>query len=295
VSNENELVDLRGVEPEDSVSCIAVKANPFETQVFELQPSALSIIDEIFRPPQTAPSEPIVYFDANHKTKESSSPPKLDFYDTPAMANEVFGPPSFDQEFEETFNQVPVALKADVDVWRSLDLEPDRRTTIANETSTSDSPVSLGPRRISPPNAGYMRRYDPYITYMMGKIMNARQHDYPPRLVESQCPLAQPFEPVQSSGLELPETQEECWDEDDYTSDSETATGPQIFWRGSEWSAEDDFNSYAQTSDWESEDSDVALLGTIGIDSALSHVPDSKFSLYWDNGHSQIRKKINDP
>jgi hypothetical protein len=185
VSNEKELASLRDVEPDDSVSCVATKAGPFEDRVFELQPSILSVIDEIFHPPQTATIESNVYLDANHETKGSSSPNNLVFDSTPAMVSEAFSPSSFDQEFEKEFHQALVALKEDVDAWKRLDLELDRRIISANEASTLSSSFSPRPRRINPHNTSlYMKRYDPRISHFMGRIMDARP-DYT-SLVKSQ-------------------------------------------------------------------------------------------------------------
>jgi len=251
VTDENELANLRGVEPDDSISCFATEANPFEDQVFELQPSGLSVFDEIFHPLPSPAGESDAYLDAIHETGGPSSPSKLH----PALVNEVFGPSLFDQEAEKAFHQTPApaTLKEKLDdVWKSLDSKSDHETIMASKVSTPTS--SFGPRRrrTHPRNANRgMRRDDARINHIMNINIDAMA-EYPTTL-----------------------------NEDEHTSDSESMTGPHIFWRGSEWSGEEHDN-YVQISDWESEDSDA---GTIEVELTLGQDEDTdKDGVFIENG-----------
>ncbi|KAE9373093.1 hypothetical protein N431DRAFT_438466 [Stipitochalara longipes BDJ] len=206
VSNECDLANLSDVEPDDSVSCVAARTSPVDSPVSRLHSSTLLIIDEIFGPPSDPDIEVGASLKSTDQTYVPSSPSKFDFDSRPTMADEVFGPSSFDQEFEKAFYLASPDIRGGPDdVWESLDLEP------SHPTEPSRVPKGI---HISVHGQGYFSPLAP------GHTSNATglfSHDE----------FSQYYHP------KPPDIQVGCRNDD---SDTASTIGPEIFWRGSEWS-----------------------------------------------------------
>lgn len=243
VSNECDLANLRDVEPGDSVSCAATtRTNPFETTVSKLHSSTLSMLDEIFGLPSAPDTGANIHLKSIYQTNDPPSQVQLSFNYPPPATDDIFGPSSINHDVEEDLYRVSSNLEKEIDdVWNSLDLEP-------SQVVENYNTAILGQRYFSPLSDDHKSNATELFLH----------HD--PFYYLCRDPFCHPYITKGQDG----------WVTDyDQASDTESTIGPQIFWRGSEWSAEE-HNAYMMLEDY-----DLDAWDDVKSESAYS---DSNFS-----------------